>query len=78
MKHLKSLREFIDELKSINEIQEINTEVDWNLEMSGITRRSMDLRAAAPLFNNIKGIKGFRAMGAPGGLSAQKKISLAE
>jgi 4-hydroxy-3-polyprenylbenzoate decarboxylase len=74
MKHLKSLREFIRELASIGEIQEINREIDWNLEMSGITRRSMDLRAPAPLFNNIKGSKGFRALGAPGGLSRQKKF----
>jgi UbiD family decarboxylase len=59
-------------LKEIGEVQEINQAVDWNLEMSGITRRSMDLRAPAPLFNQIKGAKeGFRAMGAPGGLSRQ-------
>lgn len=70
--HLKSLREYLDALKKIGELQEINQEVDWDLEMSGITRRSMDLRAPAPLFNKIKGIpEGFRAMGAPGGLSRQ-------
>jgi UbiD family decarboxylase len=70
--HLKSLREFLDILNEISEVQEINQEVDWDLEMSGITRRSMDLRAPAPLFNKIKGIKeGFRALGAPGGLSRQ-------
>ncbi len=74
MKHLKSLREFITELKNIGEVQEISQLVDWNLEMSGITRHSMDLRAAAPFFINIKDCPGFRAMGAPGGLSAKKKI----
>jgi 3-polyprenyl-4-hydroxybenzoate decarboxylase len=65
MKHLKSLRAFIEDLKEIGEIQEIDQEVDWNLEMSGITRHSMELRASAPLFNHIKGIDGFRVMGAP-------------
>jgi UbiD family decarboxylase len=73
MKHLKSLRAFIEDLKEIGEIQEIDQEVDWDLEMSGITRHSMDLRAPAPVFNSIKGIDGFRAMGSPGGLSAQKQ-----
>lgn len=69
--HLKSLREYLDALKKVGEVQEINQEVDWDLEMSGITRRSMDLRAPAPLFNYIKGINGFRALGAPAGLSRQ-------
>jgi UbiD family decarboxylase len=70
--HLKSLRDYLDALREIGEVQEVNQEVDWDLEMSGITRRSMDLRAPAPLFNKIKGINhGFRAMGAPGGLSRQ-------
>ncbi|MBV8732542.1 MAG: UbiD family decarboxylase [Acidobacteriia bacterium] len=70
MKHLKSLREFLDALRVIGELQEIDREVDWNLEMGAITRRSMDLRAPAPLFDRITGIeRGFRAFGAPGGLS---------
>ncbi|ANH82719.1 decarboxylase UbiD [Niabella ginsenosidivorans] len=72
MKHLKSLRAFIEALKQIGEVQEIDEEVDWDLEMSAITRRSMDLRAPMPVFNKIKNIAGFRALGAPGGLSAKK------
>ncbi len=76
--HLKSLREFLRALEEIGELQPIDTEVDWNLEMGAITRRSMDLRAPAPLFNKIKDIEaGFRAFGAPGGLSAQPKYKYA-
>jgi len=75
MKHLKSLRDFIVELKSIGEIQPIDIEVDWNLEIGAITRRSYELRAPAPLFNRIKGIApGFRVLGAPGGLSANPSL----
>ena len=75
MKHLKSLREFLAALAEIGEVQDIDCEVDWNLEMGAITRRSMDLRAPAPLFNSIKGIeKGFRAFGAPGGLSRSSEF----
>jgi len=71
MKHIKSLREFLAGLREIGDLREIDREVDWNLEMGAITRRSMDLRARAPLFNRIAGIApGFRAFGAPGGLSA--------
>jgi 4-hydroxy-3-polyprenylbenzoate decarboxylase len=78
MKHLKSLREYIDQLKAIGEVQEIDVEVDWNLEMGAIIRRSYELQAPAPLFNRIKGIEpGFRVLGAPAGLSRQKGLSLA-
>lgn len=71
MKHIKSLREFIDALHAVGEIQEIGTEVDWNLEIGAIIRRSYDLRAPAPLFTDITGYRstGFRVLGAPGSLS---------
>lgn len=73
MNHCKSLREYIDRLRALGEIQEIDVEVDWNLEMGAIIRRSYELRAPAPLFNRIKGIeRGFRVLGAPAGLSGQR------
>jgi UbiD family decarboxylase len=78
MKHLKSLREFLTVLASIGEVQPIDVDVDWNLEIGAITRRSYELRAPAPLFNRIKGIApGFRVLGAPGGLSANAKYKYA-
>ncbi|KWT63515.1 decarboxylase UbiD [Streptomyces albus subsp. albus] len=70
MKHLKSLREFLAVLEGLGDLQPIGTEVDWNLEMGAVIRRSYDLRAPAPLFTAIKGIEpGYRVLGAPGGLS---------
>jgi 4-hydroxy-3-polyprenylbenzoate decarboxylase len=76
MPHLKSLREYIDALKALGEIQEINVEVDWNLEMGAIIRRSYELRAPAPLFNRIKGIEpGFRVLGAPAGVSRKHGLA---
>jgi 3-polyprenyl-4-hydroxybenzoate decarboxylase len=71
MRHLKDVREFITELKAIGEVQTINAEVDWNLEIGAVIRRSYDLRAPAPLFTNIAGYQGsgFRVLGAPAGLS---------
>lgn len=69
--HLKSLREFIAALTAVGDVQPIEREVDWNLEIGAVTRRSYELRAPAPLFNRISGIEaGFRVLGAPGGLSA--------
>ncbi len=76
--HIKDLRQFIEKLQAIGDVQEIEREVDWNLEMGAVARRSMDLRAPAPLFNRIKGIEhGFRAFGAPGGLSANLTLKYA-
>lgn len=72
MRHLKSLREFIDELEKIGDVQRIDKEVDWNLEAGAVIRRCYDLRAPAPLFTNLTGYgdTGFRLFGAPGALSA--------
>jgi 4-hydroxy-3-polyprenylbenzoate decarboxylase len=72
LKHLKSLREFVDELGEIGDVQRIDHEVDWNLEIGAVIRRSYDLRAAAPLFTTITGYQdsGFRVLGAPGALSS--------
>ena len=76
MLHIKSLRDYIDELKALGEIQEIDVEVDWNLEMGAIIRRSYELRAPAPLFKCIKGIeRGFRVLGAPAGVSRKNGLA---
>lgn len=73
-RHIRDLRAFLAQLEAIGDLQRIDREVDWNLEMGAITRRSMDLRAPAPLFERIRGIEpGFRAFGAPGGLCANAK-----
>jgi 4-hydroxy-3-polyprenylbenzoate decarboxylase len=77
MNRLRDLREYIAALKAIGELQEINKEVDRNLEIGAIVRRSYDLRAAVPLYNSIRGVKrGFRVLGAPGGLGAQQNLML--
>src|SRR5436309_15599008 len=77
MKHVKCLREYIEALRALGDVQDIDVEVDWSLEMGAIIRRSYELRAPAPLFTRIKGIEpGFRVLGAPAGLSGQKGLSL--
>jgi len=44
MKVIKSLREYIDALAAIGEVQAIEREVDWNLEMGAITRHGRSSR----------------------------------
>ena len=78
------LREYMDKLEEEGDLQHIGTEVDWNLEVGAIIRRCYDLRAPAPLFENIKGYpKGFRLLGAPvaassrpGGLYARIALAM--
>ena len=67
---IEDLRDYLDILEEYREVQRIDAEVDWNLEMGAITRRVYDLGAPAVLFENVKGYpKGFRALGAPLGTS---------
>lgn len=65
----EDLRGYLTVLESNQELQKIRTEVDWNLEMGAITRRAIDLRAPAPLFERVKDHQGFRVMGLPIGPS---------
>lgn len=75
MKQVKDLREYLEILDRLGELQQIDEEVDWDLEIGAIIRRAYDLRAPAPLFNNIKGIEeGFRVLGGSAGLSSQPEI----
>ena len=77
MTHLKDLREYIDALDALGEIQRIGVPVDLDLELGAVIRRSYELRAPAPLFEDIRGIEaGFRVLGAPAGLSRQKGLEL--
>lgn len=76
MQPFASLREYVKALREIGEIQEINAEIDWNLEMGAIIQRSYELGAPAPLFNRIRGIEpGFRVLGAPAGVSRTRGLA---
>jgi len=62
----KDLREYIEKLEQEKELIRVKEEVDWHLEVGAIIRRSYDLKAPAPLFENIKGYpEGYRIFGAP-------------
>jgi UbiD family decarboxylase len=81
---IKDLREYIKQLEAAGEIQRIEKEVDWNLEIGAIIRRGLDLKAPAPFFQKIKGSPtGYRlfasanaASGRPGCQFARAAITL--
>jgi UbiD family decarboxylase len=72
------LRRYIEALRGLGEIQEINAAVALDLELGAITRRCYETGSPAPLFNAFSDHPGgFRILGAPGGTSAQPGLELA-
>jgi 4-hydroxy-3-polyprenylbenzoate decarboxylase len=72
-----SLRDYLDALREIGDLVEIEREVDWNLEMGAIARRCYETGAPAPLFSSVKDAPGFRALSAPVSSSNQPGLKLA-
>lgn len=56
-----SYRDYIERLRDLGDVAEIDDEVDWYLEMGAVLRHASETRAPMPLFNNVKGAEGFRA-----------------
>jgi UbiD family decarboxylase len=50
-------RKFIDILREDGDLAEIDDEVDPHLEVGAIVRRVSEIRAKAPLFNNVRGAR---------------------
>lgn len=64
MGRMNSMREYVEALQKIGEINEVSREVDWDLELGLMSRRCYETGAPAPLFTNVKGSPGFRAISA--------------
>ena len=47
-RHFTSFRDYVEALKGIGEIQEIDQSVDWNLEMGAIIRHSSGPQPSLP------------------------------
>ncbi|MFZ4834299.1 UbiD family decarboxylase [Rouxiella sp. Mn2063] len=70
------LRTFLNELRHRQDLVDVNTEVDANLEIAAIVRRVYEERLSAPLFKNIKGaLPGACVLGAPAGMLNNKKYA---
>ena len=64
-RHFKSLRAFLNALRDLNDMREVRREVDTDLEIGAIIRRTHEMYAPAPLFTNIRGHAGYQLVGAP-------------
>ncbi len=72
----KDIREFIAKLEKEGEAQRIEGEVDWNLEVGAMIRRSNEEGLPAPFFQKISGYPdGHRIFGTPMGNC--KRIAIA-
>ncbi|WP_213739858.1 UbiD family decarboxylase [Bradyrhizobium sp. dw_411] len=69
---LTDLRQYIEALRRLGEIQEIDAPVSLDLELGAIIRRCYETGAPAPLFKAFSDHPpGFRILGAPAGASRQ-------
>jgi 4-hydroxy-3-polyprenylbenzoate decarboxylase len=74
----RDLREFLSRLDAEGEVQHVTREVDWNLEMGAIIRHAYDLKAPAPLFENVKDYPGgTRVVGGSMAMSRKPKAPYA-
>lgn len=75
---LTNLRDYIETLQGLGEIQEIAVPVALDLELGAIVRRCYETGAPAPLFSAFSDhASGFRILGAPAGTSRQPGMELA-
>jgi 4-hydroxy-3-polyprenylbenzoate decarboxylase len=73
-----SMRAFVAALEEAGELVTVDREVDWDLEMGAIARLAYETGAPAPLFTDVKDARpGFRAIGAPMGVSRRPGRELA-
>lgn len=74
---LTDLRQYVEALRSLGEVQEIDVPVSLDLELGAITRRCYEAGAPAPLFTAFSDHPaGFRILGAPAGTSRQPGLHL--
>lgn len=72
----KDLREFIEALDRAGELLRIKQEVDWDLEAAAISRRALEMKGPAILFERIKDYpEGCRILGGPTGI--YKRVAIA-
>lgn len=72
----RDLREFISRLEAEREVQRMEQEVDWNLEVGAISRRSNEAGLPAPFFQKIRGYPaGYRIFSEA--LSNHRRIAIA-
>jgi UbiD family decarboxylase len=78
MPRIRDLRDYLEVLESLGDVDHIDRLVSAELEAAAITRRSTEQGRPAPLFDNVERAQpGFRLLGAPGALSSDPRHRLA-
>src|ERR1700733_7816389 len=72
------MRQWMAQLEQHGELRRIKAEVDWDREIGAITRRVLEKKGPALLFENIKGYAGGRCTRLfASGLGARSRLALA-
>ena len=72
------MRQWMANLEQQGELRRITAEVDWDREIGAITRRVLEKKGPALLFENIKGYSGGRCTKLfASGLGARSRLALA-
>ncbi len=74
----RDMRQWMAQLEQHGELRRIAAEVDWDREIGAITRRTLEKKGPALLFENIKGYTGGRCTKLfVSGLGARSRLALA-
>src|SRR5580658_4753051 len=72
------MRQWMAQLEQHGELRRIKAEVDWDREIGAVTRRMLEKKGPALLFENIKGYKDGRCTKLfASGLGARSRLALA-
>src|ERR1700726_684602 len=72
------MRQWMAQLEQHGELRRITAEVDWDREIGAVTRRVLEKKGPALLFENIKGYAGGRCTKLfASGLGARSRLALA-
>ena len=74
-KYYKDNRSFIEACVKTGDAIVVNEEVDWDLEMGAIVRRTCEKKGPAVFFKNIKDYPGFECVGAP--IATYRRLAIA-
>ncbi|WP_200261968.1 UbiD family decarboxylase [Streptomyces sp. HSG2] len=78
MRRFTDLRDYIDALEALGDLRRVTRPVSADLEAAAITRRSYEIRSAAPFFTRIAEDEiGMRMFGAPVGVGSRPDMRLA-
>jgi phenylphosphate carboxylase alpha subunit len=74
-KYYKDNRSYLEALLETGDAITVNEEVDWDLEMGAIVRRTCEKKGPAVFFKNIKDYPGFECIGAP--IATYRRLAIA-